>query len=94
AAATSNTTIAMGMARSIRLEMAFAMLAREFEGFRVDKGFHVDNVECLFPQKLVCGSKFNEIRTRPLLNDALDTFDKYSVREEDIDVCTYLPFYK
>ncbi|GKB70978.1 phospholipase-like protein [Tanacetum coccineum] len=100
AAATSNTATAMGMARSIRLEMAFAMLAgyfptgcyclldkhvsvyfyvvREFEGFRVDKGFHVDNVEC--------GSKFNEIGTRPLLNDALDTFDKYSVREEDIDV--------
>ncbi|GJY28133.1 hypothetical protein Tco_0403900 [Tanacetum coccineum] len=81
----------MGIARSIRLEMAFAMLAGyfptgcyclldkhvEFEGFRVDKDFHIDNVEC--------GSKFNEIGTRPLLNDALDTFDKYSFREEDID---------
>nr|GEZ40636.1 P-glycoprotein 20 isoform 1 [Tanacetum cinerariifolium]GEZ47072.1 P-glycoprotein 20 isoform 1 [Tanacetum cinerariifolium] len=31
------------------------------------------------------GSKFNEIGTRPLLNDDLDTFDKYSVREEDIN---------
>ncbi|GJR08099.1 hypothetical protein Tco_0790751 [Tanacetum coccineum] len=113
ATATSNTATAMGMARSIRLEMAFAMLAgdiirkitrlwdityieadsyedwlnwlvnlrlssnykqaledvvREFEGFRVDKGFHVDNVKC--------GSKFNEIGTRPLLNDAFDAFDK------------------
>ncbi|PWA28458.1 6,7-dimethyl-8-ribityllumazine synthase [Artemisia annua] len=31
-------------------------------------------------------ARFNEIVTRPLMNGALDTFDKYSVREEDIDV--------
>ncbi|XP_051126360.1 6,7-dimethyl-8-ribityllumazine synthase, chloroplastic [Andrographis paniculata] len=31
-------------------------------------------------------ARFNEIVTRPLLEGALDTFKKYSVREEDIDV--------
>ncbi|KAI7735166.1 hypothetical protein M8C21_025143, partial [Ambrosia artemisiifolia] len=31
-------------------------------------------------------AKFNEIVTRPLLEGAMDTFKKYSVREEDIDV--------
>ncbi|GKD43017.1 6,7-dimethyl-8-ribityllumazine synthase, chloroplastic-like protein [Tanacetum coccineum] len=31
-------------------------------------------------------ARFNEIVTRPLMNGALDTFDKYSVREEDIDI--------
>ncbi|KAJ0715312.1 putative 6,7-dimethyl-8-ribityllumazine synthase [Helianthus annuus] len=31
-------------------------------------------------------ARFNEIVTRPLLEGALDTFNKYSVREEDIDV--------
>nr|GEV82524.1 6,7-dimethyl-8-ribityllumazine synthase, chloroplastic-like [Tanacetum cinerariifolium]GEX09250.1 6,7-dimethyl-8-ribityllumazine synthase, chloroplastic-like [Tanacetum cinerariifolium] len=30
-------------------------------------------------------ARFNEIVTRPLMNGVLDTFDKYSVREEDID---------
>nr|GEV70904.1 6,7-dimethyl-8-ribityllumazine synthase, chloroplastic [Tanacetum cinerariifolium] len=30
-------------------------------------------------------ARFNEIVIRPLMNGALDTFDKYSVREEDID---------
>ncbi|CDP19220.1 unnamed protein product [Coffea canephora] len=28
---------------------------------------------------------FNEIVTKPLLEGALDTFKKYSVKEEDID---------
>lgn len=31
-------------------------------------------------------ARFNEIVTRPLLEGALDTFKKYSVKEEDIDV--------
>ncbi|KAL8218489.1 hypothetical protein R6Q57_021862 [Mikania cordata] len=31
-------------------------------------------------------ARFNEIVTKPLLEGALDTFKKYSVREEDIDV--------
>ncbi|KAM7477311.1 hypothetical protein LguiA_025524 [Lonicera macranthoides] len=31
-------------------------------------------------------ARFNEIVTRPLLAGALDTFQKYSVKEEDIDV--------
>ncbi|XP_071693827.1 6,7-dimethyl-8-ribityllumazine synthase, chloroplastic [Rutidosis leptorrhynchoides] len=31
-------------------------------------------------------ARFNEIVTRPLLEGALDTFNKYSVNEEDIDV--------
>ncbi|XP_047308666.1 6,7-dimethyl-8-ribityllumazine synthase, chloroplastic [Impatiens glandulifera] len=31
-------------------------------------------------------ARFNEIVTRPLLEGALDTFRKYSVKEEDIDV--------
>ncbi|CAH1431116.1 unnamed protein product [Lactuca virosa] len=31
-------------------------------------------------------AKFNEIVTRPLMEGALDTFQKYSVREEDVDV--------
>ncbi|KAL3642168.1 hypothetical protein CASFOL_012983 [Castilleja foliolosa] len=31
-------------------------------------------------------ARFNEIITRPLLEGALDTFKKYSVKEEDIDV--------
>ncbi|KAL2242354.1 6,7-dimethyl-8-ribityllumazine synthase, chloroplastic [Sesamum indicum] len=31
-------------------------------------------------------ARFNEIITRPLLDGALDTFKKYSVKEEDIDV--------
>ncbi|GFQ04711.1 6 7-dimethyl-8-ribityllumazine synthase chloroplastic [Phtheirospermum japonicum] len=40
--------------------------------------------------KISCGMKvvarFNEIITRPLLEGALDTFKKYSVKEEDVDV--------
>lgn len=31
-------------------------------------------------------ARFNEVVTRLLLEGALDTFKKYSVREEDIDV--------
>ena len=31
-------------------------------------------------------ARFNEIVTRPLLEGALDTFKRYSVKEEDIDV--------
>ncbi|KAI3734235.1 hypothetical protein L6452_13700 [Arctium lappa] len=31
-------------------------------------------------------ARFNEIVTRPLMEGAVDTFKKYSVREEDIDV--------
>lgn len=31
-------------------------------------------------------ARFNEIITRPLLEGALDTFKKYSVREEDVEV--------
>lgn len=31
-------------------------------------------------------ARFNEIVTRPLLEGALDTFRKYSVKEEDVDV--------
>lgn len=31
-------------------------------------------------------ARFNEIITKPLLEGALDTFKKYSVKEEDIDV--------
>ncbi|KAL7145709.1 hypothetical protein ABFS83_07G105700 [Erythranthe nasuta] len=31
-------------------------------------------------------ARFNEIITRPLMDGALDTFKKYSVKEEDIDV--------
>lgn len=31
-------------------------------------------------------ARFNEIVTRPLLEGALDTFKKYSVKDEDIDV--------
>ncbi|KAI3778637.1 hypothetical protein L2E82_08018 [Cichorium intybus] len=31
-------------------------------------------------------ARFNEIVTRPLMEGALDTFKKYSVKEEDIDV--------
>ncbi|CAA0833932.1 6-7-dimethyl-8-ribityllumazine synthase-chloroplastic [Striga hermonthica] len=31
-------------------------------------------------------ARFNEIITRPLLDGALDTFKRYSVKEEDIDV--------
>ncbi|XP_042011057.1 6,7-dimethyl-8-ribityllumazine synthase, chloroplastic-like isoform X2 [Salvia splendens] len=31
-------------------------------------------------------ARFNEIVTRPLLDGALDTFKRYSVKEEDIDV--------
>lgn len=31
--------------------------------------------------------RFNEIITRPLLAGALETFHRYQVREEDIDVC-------
>ncbi|KAJ9553936.1 hypothetical protein OSB04_017981 [Centaurea solstitialis] len=31
-------------------------------------------------------ARFNEIVTRPLMEGALDTFKKYSVREEDVDV--------
>ncbi|CAH9075557.1 unnamed protein product [Cuscuta epithymum] len=31
-------------------------------------------------------ARFNEIITRPLLEGALETFKKYSVREEDVDV--------
>lgn len=34
-------------------------------------------------------ARFNEIVTRPLLEGALDTFKKYSVKEEDIDVCSH-----
>jgi 6,7-dimethyl-8-ribityllumazine synthase len=32
-------------------------------------------------------ARFNEIITRPLLEGAVATFKKYSVKEEDIDVC-------
>lgn len=31
-------------------------------------------------------ARFNEIITKPLLEGALDTFKRYSVREEDVDV--------
>lgn len=31
-------------------------------------------------------ARFNEIVTRPLLDGALDTFKRYSVKEEDIDI--------
>ncbi|KAK6138619.1 hypothetical protein DH2020_027644 [Rehmannia glutinosa] len=31
-------------------------------------------------------ARFNEIITKPLLEGALDTFKKYSVKEEDVDV--------
>ncbi|CDP21005.1 unnamed protein product [Coffea canephora] len=34
---------------------------------------------------------FNEIVTKPLLEGALDTFKKYSVKEEDIDVIVWVP---
>lgn len=32
-------------------------------------------------------TRFNEIVTKPLLEGALETFRKYSVKEENIDVC-------
>jgi 6,7-dimethyl-8-ribityllumazine synthase len=32
-------------------------------------------------------ARFNEIITRPLLEGAVATFKKYSIKEEDIDVC-------
>lgn len=32
-------------------------------------------------------ARFNDLITKKLLEGALDTFKKYSVREEDIDVC-------
>ena len=35
-------------------------------------------------------ARFNEIVTRQLLEGGLDTFKKYSVKEEDIDVCSHL----
>ncbi|CDP20150.1 unnamed protein product [Coffea canephora] len=44
-------------------------------------------------------ARFNEIVTKPLLEGALDTFKKYSVKEEDIDVSdfelvfVFLPFF-
>ncbi|GER44217.1 7-dimethyl-8-ribityllumazine synthase [Striga asiatica] len=38
-----------------------------------------------FLHKIVV-ARFNEIITRPLLDGALDTFKRYSVKEEDIDV--------
>ncbi|KAK6161607.1 hypothetical protein DH2020_004988 [Rehmannia glutinosa] len=37
-------------------------------------------------------ARFNEIITKPLLEGALDTFKKYSVKEEDVDV-SYLAAY-
>lgn len=40
----------------------------------------------LLPLKVV--ARFNEIVTRPLLNGALETFTRYSVKDEDIDVCS------
>lgn len=39
-------------------------------------------------------ARFNEIVTRPLLEGALDTFKKYSVKEEDIEVCSHLNLFK
>lgn len=39
---------------------------------------------CCFCIKVV--ARFNEIITKLLLEGALDTFKKYSVKEEDIDV--------
>lgn len=42
-------------------------------------------------------ARFNEIITRPLLEGALDTFKKYSIKEEDIDVssltATSIPYH-
>lgn len=35
-------------------------------------------------------ARFNEIVTKLLLEGALDTFKKYSVKDEDIDVCSQL----
>lgn len=35
-------------------------------------------------------ARFNEIVTRQLLEGALETFKRYSVKEEDIDVSNYL----
>ncbi|CAL5430164.1 unnamed protein product [Camellia sinensis] len=35
-------------------------------------------------------ARFNEIVTKLLLEGALDTFKRYSVKEEDIGVCSYL----
>ncbi|KAG9141331.1 hypothetical protein Leryth_001795 [Lithospermum erythrorhizon] len=49
-------------------------------GLFLPSGF--DNV--IFNAKVV--ARFNEIITRPLLEGALDTFKKYSVKDEDIDV--------
>nr|GLL47860.1 6,7-dimethyl-8-ribityllumazine synthase, chloroplastic [Ipomoea trifida] len=34
-------------------------------------------------------ARFNEIITKPLLEGALDTFKRYSVREEDVDLVKY-----
>lgn len=43
---------------------------------------------CCFCIKVV--ARFNEIITKLLLEGALDTFKKYSVKEEDIDVSNQL----
>ena len=42
----------------------------------------------IFTQKVV--ARFNEVVTRLLLEGALETFKRYSVKEEDIDVSSYL----
>ncbi|OWM67841.1 hypothetical protein CDL15_Pgr010779 [Punica granatum] len=45
---------------------------------------HVTKAEGL--RFAVVVARFNEIVTRPLLEGALNTFKKYSVKEEDVDV--------
>ena len=42
----------------------------------------------IFTQKVV--ARFNEVVTRLLLEGALETFKRYPVKEEDIDVSSYL----
>lgn len=49
-------------------------------------GLAVNNDSCF-----QVAARFNELITRPLLAGALETFAKYGVRDEDVDVSSHLP---
>ncbi|TYG43390.1 hypothetical protein ES288_D11G012900v1 [Gossypium darwinii] len=71
----------------------------QFQGFVVDRKQSSSSIQTAAVRHLVGSvtktqglrfavvvARFNEIVTKPLLEGALDTFRKYSVNEEDIDV--------
>ncbi|KAK9091678.1 hypothetical protein Sjap_024855 [Stephania japonica] len=69
--------LSVGKEKKSRAAFALASAVRHLEGF-------VTKTEGL--RFAIVVARFNEVVTRLLLQGALETFKKYSVREEDIDV--------